>query len=142
MKLQYSLTIISSLLLCAGAAVGAEIECPASITETPSVISGNAAWLISAKTGERPLEHAGIYLGSPAEAGAQVPDSTRTTRFREKVTWKLVRAPQDEFWVGCSYTGTSAILLKRLESGVTQCIATYTLLPSGRRQQLETMDCR
>lgn len=88
------------------------------------------------------MERAGVYLGNPPEYGALVPDATHRSTLRETVTWRLVRAPEDVFWIGCAYTGTTAMLFKKLDSGVTRCTVTYDLLPSGRRQRLRVLECR
>lgn len=132
----------SCLLFAATPSTGADIHCPASLTETPSVSQSDPAWVIAVSPGVRPLEHVGVYLGSAPDYGAQAPDSTHKARLRETVTWSLVRAPNDSFWVGCSYTGTTAMALKQIDPQAKQCIAIYELLPSGRRQRLSAFRCQ
>ncbi len=136
------LALAAFLLLKAAPSMGAEIHCPASISETPLVSISDETWTVAAKKGERPLEQVGIYLGSISEYGAQVPDLTKKAKLQETVMWKLVRLPKDNFWVGCAYVGTSAILLKKLDPSLQQCVATYTLLPTGKRQRLNTFECQ
>lgn len=121
----------------------AAIYCPKVIIETPAVSTVDKEWTVSAISGERLVEHVGIYVGSPSEYGSQVPDSTQTIRKNEEtVTWTMPAARTEIFWVGCSYIGTTAILFKKLDPGITVCVARYALLPTGRRQRLNGMDCR
>lgn len=122
-------------------AVAAEIFCPRTITETPTVATANNQWTVVALLGERPLEGVGVYLGDPPEHGAQVPDSTKTIKKARIVKWRLVRAEKDTFWVGCTYVGTTAMLFQKLDAKVSACAATYDLLPSGRPQRLSGMVC-
>ena len=98
-------------------------------------------WLVVARQGERALEGVGIFLGTPAEFGAQVPDASKVERNRELVTWRIVRATGDRFWVGCVYSGTTAMLFQKLAADESLCVATYDLLPSGKRQRLSSMQC-
>lgn len=119
-----------------------EIFCPASITETPSVSAVDAAWTVQSVEGIRPLERVGIYFGDPSQRGAQVPDATRKIRSTEVVIWRLAEAPSDEYWVGCSYVGTTALMFQRVHSNVRECMATYRLLPTGRRLGLKSMTCK
>lgn len=122
--------------------VAGEIKCPSSITETPTVSSNDKRWTVVTNSGERPLEHVGIYLGTLSEYGAQVPDATKKSKRKEMETWNIKRSPTDTFWVGCSYVGTTAVLFQELDSSVKVCVATYDLLPSGRRQRLSALDCQ
>jgi len=118
-----------------------EIECPQSITEKPSVSKKEKKWRIVSASGERPLERVGIYLGDTSEYSAQVPDSSEVSQGEEKVVWNIVRAPEDTFWVGCEYTGTTALLFQKLNPASKICTATYELLSSGKRLSLKSLIC-
>jgi len=135
----------SCLLLKVFPTFSAEIECPASIVETPSVSINDKVWTVVTKTGERPLEQVGIYQSRTDTAdvyGAQVPDSTNTAKRQEVSTWNLIHSPSDIFWVGCSYAGTTAIVLKQLAPDIKQCVATYELTPPSRWKRLSTFRCQ
>ncbi|MDR0777376.1 MAG: hypothetical protein LBE81_12175 [Azonexus sp.] len=135
----------SCLLFKASPALSAVIDCPESIVETPSVSINDKIWTVVAKTGERPLEQVGIYQSRTDTAdvyGAQVPDSTKTTKRQEVSTWNLVRSPTDTFWVGCSYVGTTAIVLKRLDPDTKKCVATYEPNPPSRWKKLSVFRCQ
>lgn len=145
MKSKLAGALLSALLglsLRAAPSVATEINCPDSIKEAPSVLTADRGWIVVATRGERPLEQAGIYLGKPAQYGAQVPDSTTKTKKTETVSWRLIRSPTDIFWVGCSYVGTTAMLFRRLDAAVTFCAVSYELLPSGKRLRVSHVDCR
>lgn len=118
-----------------------EIKCPSFIFEQPTISDSPKEWTVVAKVGERPLEQVGIYLGSLVEAGAQVPDSSQKVKLKEIVTWNIQRSPEDTFWVGCSFVGTSAMMFQKIETKIKSCTATYELLPTGRRQRLLSMSC-
>lgn len=142
-RLAFATSAVTISLVCASPPSAAgEIRCPSSITETPAISNVDQGWHVVAGSGKRPLERVGIYLGDLAEHGAQVPDSTKRIGLKEKVSWRIVRAPADAFWVGCSYVGTTAMLFQTLDPTVTRCDATYDLLPSGQRQRLSLVDCR
>ena len=145
MRLNLTLAIslaVLCLLSISSPSVAVEVKCPGSITETPIVSINDKQWTVVANSGERPLEHVGIYLGTLSDYGALVPDSTKKTKRKETITWNIKRSPTDTFWVGCSYIGTTAVLLQKLDFGLKVCVATYDLLSTGRRQRLSTLDCQ
>lgn len=133
---------IIGLMLGSSVSVAEPIRCPDSISETPTVLSNEKSWIAVVKTGDRPLERVGVYLGSLTEYGAQVPDNTETSKKSETVTWNLNRFPEDSFWIACSYAETSAMLFQPLAASIKQCVATYELLPTGRRQKLAAVNCQ
>lgn len=122
----------------------AEINCPKSITETPNVSSSEKSWLLVSKSGVRHLESANIYYGNPTELGADIPDSTDKTRSREIVTWLLFwnKAKTEGYWIGCSYDGTTAMYFQKVNPDSKECVVSYDLLPTGRRQRLSAIVCR
>ncbi len=145
MRLQLTLAtniVMLFFLSILSPSIAGEIKCPSSITEYPTVSINDNRWTVSALSGERPLEQVGIYLGSLSEYGAQVPDTTNKSKHKETTTWDIRRSPTDAFWIGCSYVGTTAMLLQKIDSNIKTCTATYDLLSSGKRQRLNTFDCQ
>lgn len=136
------ISLLFLTLFATHATVAAEIHCPTSVKETPTVSTEEKQWTVVASSGERHLEHVGIYLGDPSEYSAQVPDSTKTVKKKQIVKWRLTRSKTDTFWVGCSYVGTTAMLFQKVDGKATMCVASYDLLPSGRRQRLSAMVCQ
>ena len=133
--------VISSLALSLSA-LSVELDCPRVIREKPTVLSDIASWLIVSEPGMRPVAEASIYLGAPHESAVQVPDASTIGNGIELISWNLVRTASDEFWLGCSYTGTSAKLFRKIAIEASECSVRYDLLPSGRRQRLRDVSCR
>lgn len=119
-----------------------DVFCPETIIESSRVDGPTGDWLVDASQGVRTLDSVGVYLGDPALRGAQVPDHTRRSKTEETVTWQLARAIGDDFWVGCAYIGTSAMLFKKIAVSDTRCVVKYTLLPTGRRLKLKSFACK
>lgn len=116
---------------------GEEVICPSHVTETP-VVSEEAGWVVVAASGKRYLEYAGLYFGHPSQRVSLVPDDE--TSFPESSSWSFPE-PTEGLWIGCHYTGTTAMMSKRLDIPVSKCTATYDLLPSGKRLRLMSMVC-
>lgn len=135
------LVVLVGLSFLSFAASGATIQCPRTIVEKPAVASANPAWSVIANSGERQVEQAGVYLGIGTEYGAQIPDSTRTTEREEYVSWKMPSPAAETYWIGCSYSGTTAMLIVKLKPTIASCVATYALLPTGKRERLKNIDC-
>lgn len=119
-----------------------EINCPRSISEKPMVTSGATSWETITTDGSRSLDRVDIYLGNPINHAAQVPDSEKTLHSKEMVTWALPNAGHDTYWAGCAYTGTTAVLAKKLDAKFTTCTASYALLPTGKRLRLSQLTCQ
>ncbi len=119
-----------------------EIHCPTNLSETPTAVNPDPVWTIAASTGERPLDSVGVYWGSVDQRGAQVPDDTQKKKSSETLTWRLPKAEGGHYWIGCSYTSTTAMLYQKIAPTYSQCVATYMLLPSGRRLRLAAMQCQ
>jgi hypothetical protein len=118
------------------------IQCPQSILEKPSLPQAPTNWTVVADADSRPLEQAGIYVVIGGEYSAQVPDSTTAAPREERVRWRLTASPTETYWIGCAYTGTTAKLLTKVAAGAEWCDVSYVLLPSGKRQRLDRIDCR
>lgn len=140
--LSFARMAAGTTLLVANISHAIEIRCPSTMSETPVVQLPDQQWAVFAKSGERPVEQAGIYLVANGEYGAQIPDSTHQIgKNEEQVRWQMTGSPTEIFAVGCSYTGTTAMLFKTVDGNTKRCVATYTLLPTGRRQRLKSMNC-
>lgn len=129
-------------LLMAASAIGAPIQCPATIVESPQLAGVPSSWAVMAPSGERTLKQVGVYWGPQEELGALVPDGERIDKRQERANWTLLPKSGGHFWIGCQYHDTTAVLLRRLDESVKQCEAIYDLLPTGRRLRLVSVDCR
>jgi hypothetical protein len=150
MKTVYPYSIFL-LVLClpfmAHTALAANIVCPESIVETPNVLTDEKGWIAVAPTGTRWLHDVDIYFGGLSNPGKQVPDSEKTSKTKETVTWELPRDKDENdkrtYWIGCSYLDTSAILFQKVDAAVTKCVATYDYVPGGgSKPQLSSMICQ
>lgn len=143
--MRYRTAGISVIVLCLSAADASSavvLECPASIQERPSVSSQAKDWEPVVESAARPLEQVGFSLFHPSKKGTLVPDATQRKKLEERVTWRFPREANDEYWISCSYTGTTAVLTRRLDTTIAQCTVTYTLLPSGSRQRVQNISCQ
>ena len=122
----------------------ATVQCPRTIDEAPQVAEVPTPWQVVAPRGPRGLEQAAIYWGTgAADLSSLVPTDDRVEKNRQRVRWKLTPPPAHEHhWIGCMYTGTTALLVLRLDAAVSQCEVIYDLMPTGRRQRLAWVDCR
>jgi len=138
-SLQYALIVFT--LVVSGPVFAEKIACPTTVTEIPVVEKPDGDWLVQAFKGERPLDYAGIFLADDHQSYAQVPDKTRRRKTEEYVEWNLVKLATERALVGCSYVGTTALVFKVLDPGYKKCVATYKLLPTGRRLSLKSLEC-
>jgi hypothetical protein len=131
----------AGLLMLALPARAESLQCPPSIAETPAVALMDSHWTVVAPAGQRPLEHAGIYLRVGSDYSAQVPDSTRRKKRDESVRWQLPAPGRESYWLGCSYHGTTARLFVQVKPEARSCTVTYSLLPTGKRQRVKGIEC-
>ena len=140
-------TALAALSMFAGpwavsAAHAAEIACPRSIVETPSVGGDTTGWQVLAEGGTRPLRQVEVYFGEPAQRASQVPDLHRRKTRGETQVWILRRAPGDVFHVACAYEGTTALLWRAVPDDARRCTARYERLKGVRAPRLVDMICR
>jgi hypothetical protein len=138
-----SLAVLAVITLAGGLHVGAfaaEVNCPASLRETPGVVDPGPGWTVLARAADRPLESVMVYWGPGTEPAAQVPDETQKKKLIESVRWDLPRQ-QEPYWIACAYVGTSALVLQKLGADLSRCVVTYDLLPSGRRLRVKAVSC-
>ena len=135
--------IAVSLLLSASLStgLGEEIECPDSIPVKQELSKPIAGWESVEQQTNPSLDQIAVYLHHPNEKGSLVPDSDNKRKGHELVTWKFLDA-KEEHWVACTYHDTNVMLAKKLSASFQQCIADYTLLPSGSRLKLSHFRCK
>jgi len=118
-----------------------DIQCPASISESSSIKNSPADWEVIEGLEEHTLDQVSIYLFHPSQKGTQVPDNVQRTKNEESVTWRMIRGQNDEFWVGCSYHNTMAILARKLNNRISKCVASYEISKTGERLRLKKVFC-
>ena len=119
----------------------ADFVCPASLSVSQTATRVPLGWEAISSAEPLSLERVALYLGNPKEGGVLVPDKTDKQGGVERLTWTFARRPSDEFWLGCSYTGTTVILAQKLKRDVSQCVVQYDLLPSGSRLRVKAISC-
>lgn len=141
MRESFQLALFVLVLVVSEPVVAEKITCPTTVTETPMVEKPKGDWQVQVLKGERPFDYAGIFLADDRQLYAQVPDKTRRSKTEEHVEWNLAKLATERALVGCNYVGTTALILKALDAGYKRCVATYKLLPTGRRLALKSFDC-
>jgi hypothetical protein len=137
-------TISACLLVMfflAGTVHSKEINCPSTIEETPAVSGVAGEWMVYASTGARPLAKVELYSGPPSDLATRIPE-TKKIGAKEVSRWRFSSERSEEFWIACTYSGTTAIVARKLDAGLKLCEASYDLLPSGRSQRLARVECR
>jgi len=126
-------------LLATGQSIALDLTCPQSLSVTQTAANVPSGWEATSGSEPASLQRVAFYIGSPKDRGTIVPDKTDKQNNEERVTWNFVRGPGDEFWLGCSYTGTTVVLAQKLSAGVSQCVVHYDLLPSGSRLRVRAI---
>jgi hypothetical protein len=121
-----------------------ELQCPASVEVSEKLINEPMSWegLIDQSRGGHHLESVGFYVGHPKNKGGVVPDNTARSKDLAKTTWRFPEKKSDDFWIGCTYANTNAMLTQQLPNGLSYCEATSELLPSGSKLRIKSVVCR
>lgn len=141
-KCDMRILFLSALLIISTGGAAADLSCPDVITETPTVQEASKPWVSLGEQGLRRLDHVAVYFGHPNRRGAQIPDKTLRSKSEEVVIWLVSATKDEQFWVGCAYLGTTALLITPIESVARDCRARYTLLPTGKRLKLQSFTCQ
>ena len=134
--------LLSILLAFATGCAAADLNCPDAITETPTVQDAPTPWVFQGDQGRRHLDQVAVYFGHPNERGVQIPDKIIKSKSGEIVVWLISATKGEQYWVGCSYLGTTAVLISPIEILTRGCSARYSVLPTGKRLKLLSFTCR
>lgn len=134
------------LLIWSGSVFAADVAeiqfvCPVTLDVHQVGTSPSNDWTSVDGQGKQSLLRVGFFLHHPNQRGALVPDSTARHKMEEQVTWSFPRNPGDDFWLGCIYTDTTAMLVRKLSDSVTACSVNYVLLPTGVRSEIKNILC-
>ena len=135
------MVMLASLLSLVTGCAAANLSCPEAITETPTLQNAPKPWAPLVEQGSRHLDQVAVYFGHPNQHGAQVPDRSLKNKTEETVIWAVSASGGEQYWVGCSYVGTTALLVTPVASSARECRARYTLLPTGKRLKLQAFTC-
>lgn len=131
------------IILTVPACYAIEFRCPASIEISEQLRSEQPNWesLIDLGRGGYRLDNVGIYSGHPKEKGAVVPDKTTRSKGIAKTVWRFPGKKSATFWLACSYTNTSIMLVRQLSDGLAYCEMVSELLPSGSVLRIQSVVC-
>jgi hypothetical protein len=121
-------------------ALASDMSCPASISAKQE-LQAPAGWEAVGGSSNVRLERVAFYLKHPGLGGSLVPDVTHRDKGEERESWTFVSNPGDEFWMGCVYQDTTVILARKLDKGISKCVVSYELLPSGSRLRVKQVAC-
>ena len=84
-----------------------------------------------------------FYDGPVAEKASLVPDASGRDGEKVNESWKLNPKNPRDYWIECSYLGTSLTLMKNIGRGYRQCTAQYdpNVLVGGQ-PSFEELRCR
>jgi hypothetical protein len=119
-----------------------DFTCPDSLSTSQSATRTPPGWEAVPSSGTAHLDSVGFYLDNPGKGGALAPDKTEKKEREESVLWTFSRAPGDQFWAACIYTGTNLMLVRKIAPDVSKCEVRYALLPSGSRLRLTAISCK
>jgi hypothetical protein len=72
------------------------------------------------------LQRLSIYDGHPSNKASLIPDQTKTNEQGQQVAiWQLTNNKEDQYWITCSYTGTSVEYIRPIPSTASVCEVTY-----------------
>jgi hypothetical protein len=119
-------TVLLPLASLAARPVGS--PCPANlqINEIPSTPPG---WMLMAdprREGGHHLQSITFFSGDPKEMAALAPDSEKRSTKGYSSTWRFQRDPEG-YWIGCSYTDTNMLAVRKLADNISQCDMTQYL---------------
>ena len=118
------------------------VDCPRTLGVEQKAVSLPVGW--SAADDGSPHRLAGVtfFDGPPAELASLKYDETAPADMEWTGIWHFGPNPR-EFWIACSFSGTSLVLSRRLPAEVKVCRVTYAQeRGEGPVGDIETIDCR
>jgi hypothetical protein len=104
-------------------ASAADSLCPDTVSVTQSGVAP-PGWSASSSKTPIQLEMVTFYNGPPKDEASLVYDDFKRAKDSSIATWKFPKDPR-EYWVKCSYRGTTLELSKALPPAVSTCRVTY-----------------
>lgn len=81
-----------------------------------------------------------FYYGHPKEKASLAPDSEKKSG--DTFTSEWIFSPE-EHWMACEYNGTNLTLIRKMDSRVSRCSATYdTKITIGGKPLLKSIKCK
>jgi len=108
-----------------GTAADDQISCPEKISAESRVLAPPPSWEVRYEGTEAQLKAVGFYDGPPSEGASLVYDKESHNRKTTTASWHFPANDGRGYWVSCAYSDTSAVLIKKLASTISQCDVAY-----------------
>ena len=134
--------IAVALFSVAATAGPTKIDCPKEIHGTESVVIADNSWSVTRDEGGRQLLRSVlVYWGHPRKMGNLIGEEPIKRHQKEISTWNLDSSGNEEHWVACSYTNSSALLTKALPRSYKKCELTTELIQAGTKSTIVSFVC-
>ncbi|STX51587.1 Uncharacterised protein [Legionella busanensis] len=119
--IRFIIFLISGILL-AFKSLAQPINCPKAIKTIQSIKTHKAGWetFLDINQTDQLFSHVTFYAGHPSENASLAPDNEDVKT--NKMTWQL---RGNNFWIACSYSGTTIKLIQKLPKNIKICSVIY-----------------
>ena len=117
--------------------------CPQKIEVEQRIAMVPEGWEGGRATATVALVSVTIYDGPPAEKAPRKFDREDRERRDRVATWNLPTSARG-YWISCGYTGTTAVISRRLPDSIRSCAVTYERKRPGASSPpaVTRIDCR
>ncbi len=112
------------IVVLAGPAVAAPVQCPADLAVGQHVTTTPTGWQAFETESRHPWTNVQLSDGPPSQQAWLAPDSTRKDKTSFTNVFTLFASPSGN-WLSCVYGDTNMILSARLPGKVTHCEIRY-----------------
>jgi len=127
--------LLAALLLAPAAWAARPVNntpCPPMMPITQTPVNTPQGWTLMAdprRDASHHLQAVTFFSGDPQDMASLSPDIEKRTPKGYSSTWRFQQhgGQQDDYWIGCSYTDTNLIAIRKLASNISQCDMTQYL---------------
>ncbi len=104
--------------------------CPATMQIAQTPLSTPPGWTLMAdprRDANHHLQAVTFFAGDPQDMAALSPDTEKRTPKGYSSTWRFRNRDVDGYWIGCSYTDTNLVAIRKLADNISQCDMTQYL---------------
>lgn len=121
---------------------GMELHCPATLAQAPVADGLPSGWVVHGAPDQLHLQRATFYDGDPVGLGTLAPDTTHRSGLTETSTWSFAPGDSAQVWLGCLYSGATAVVARPLPGGLHQCTTVLRLTSMGDPSEPLSVRCR
>jgi hypothetical protein len=119
------------------AARPASTPCPGSLQVGQAPVSVPEGWTVMPdprRNTAHQLQAITFFAGDPKNMEALAPDNEKRTAKGYSSTWRFQSDQRDQggYWIGCNYTDTNYMAVRRLADNISQCDLTQYLADRKR----------